>query len=156
MLQRYFRALADFSIRVKKYQHPLRRMILVSSPSNFFALFGRWTTVFLSDFLELNAILIGEISATSLVLAHACRFPLQKLAAVLIDMSFGVWFLVKLFMASLHLGAMTFKIRLFVDAQVRGYHSLSKRWSTTSAEQWVDNIIRHAQQDPNLPRKSNG
>ena len=46
--------------------------------------------VFLSDFLELNAILIGEISVTSLVLAHACQFPLQKLAAVLIDMSFGV------------------------------------------------------------------
>ena len=46
--------------------------------------------VFLSDFLELNAILIGEISVTSLVSARACRFPLQKLAAVLIDMSFGV------------------------------------------------------------------
>ena len=43
-----------------------------------------------SDFLELNAILIGEISVTSLVLAHACQFPLQKLATVLIDMSFGV------------------------------------------------------------------
>ena len=40
---------------------PLRRMVLVSSPSNFFALFGRWTMVFLSNFLELNAILIGEI-----------------------------------------------------------------------------------------------
>ena len=46
--------------------------------------------VFLSDFLELNVILIEEISATSFVLARACRFPLQKLAAVLIDMSFGV------------------------------------------------------------------
>ena len=43
-----------------------------------------------SDFLEFNAILIGEISVTSLVLARACQFPLQKLAAVLIDMSFGV------------------------------------------------------------------
>ena len=69
---------------------PLRRMVLVSSPSSFFALFGRWTMVFLSDFLELNAILIGEILVTSLVLARACQFPLQKLAAVLIDMSFGV------------------------------------------------------------------
>ena len=29
---------------------PLRRMVLVSSPSSFFALFGRWTMVFLSDF----------------------------------------------------------------------------------------------------------
>ena len=46
--------------------------------------------VFLSDFLELNAISIGEISVTSLVLAHACQFLLQKLAAVSIDMSFGV------------------------------------------------------------------
>ena len=34
--------------------------------------------------------LIGEISVTSLVLARACQFPLQKLAAVLIAMSFGV------------------------------------------------------------------
>ena len=70
--------------------------------------------VFLSDFLELSAILIGEISVTSLVLARACRFPSQKLAAVLIDMSFRVRFRFKLFMASLHLGAMTFKIRHFV------------------------------------------
>ena len=65
--------------------------------------------VFLSDFLELNAILIGEISVTSLVLVRACQFPLQKLAAVLIDMSLGVLFRVKLFIASLYLGAMTFK-----------------------------------------------
>ena len=69
---------------------PLRRMVLISSPPSFFAHFGRWTMVFLSDFLELNAILIGEISVTSLVLARACQFLLQKLAAVLIDMSFGV------------------------------------------------------------------
>ena len=34
--------------------------------------------------------LIGEISVTSLVLARTCQFPLQKLAVVLIDMSFGV------------------------------------------------------------------
>ena len=66
--------------------------------------------VFLSNFLALNAILIGEISVTSLVLARACQFPLKKLAAVLIDMSFGVRFLVKLFMLGLHLGAMTSKI----------------------------------------------
>ena len=31
-----------------------------------------------------------KISVTSLVLTHTCQFPLQKLAAVLIDMSFGV------------------------------------------------------------------
>ena len=47
----------------------------VSSLSSFFALFGRWTMVFLSDFLELNAILIGEISVTSLVSVPACQFP---------------------------------------------------------------------------------
>ena len=34
--------------------------------------------------------LFGEISVTSLVLVPACQFPLKKLAAVLIDMSFGV------------------------------------------------------------------
>ena len=49
-----------------------RRMVLISSPSSFFALFGRWTMLFLFDFLELNAILIGEISVTSLVLARTC------------------------------------------------------------------------------------
>ena len=38
---------------------PLRRMVLVSSPSSFFALFERWTMVFFFDFLELNAILIN-------------------------------------------------------------------------------------------------
>ena len=31
-----------------------------------------------------------KISVTSLVLTHTCQFPLQKLPAVLIDMSFGV------------------------------------------------------------------
>ena len=56
----------------------------------FLCTLREWTTVFLSDFLELNTILIREISVTSLVLAHACRFSLQKLAVVLIDMSFGV------------------------------------------------------------------
>ena len=45
--------------------------------------------VFLSNFLVLNSILIGEILVTSLVLARACQFPLQELAMVLIDMSFG-------------------------------------------------------------------
>jgi hypothetical protein len=65
-------------------------------------------------FLEMNTILLGKISATSLVLMPACQFPLKKIAAVLIDMSFGVRFRVKLFMTSLHLGAMKFKTRLFV------------------------------------------
>ena len=42
---------------------PLWRMVLVSSPSSFFALFGRWTMVFLSDFLELNAIFLEKFQS---------------------------------------------------------------------------------------------
>ena len=66
---------------------PLRRLVLVSLPSSFFALFERWRAVFVSGFLELNAILIGEILATSSVLMPACQVLLKKLAAILIDMS---------------------------------------------------------------------
>jgi hypothetical protein len=39
---------------------PLRRMVLVSSPSSFFALFGRWMMVFLSNSFEMNFILLGK------------------------------------------------------------------------------------------------
>jgi hypothetical protein len=45
--------------------------------------------VFVSDSLGMNAIILGEISTTSLVLVTVCQFPLTNLAAVLIDMSFG-------------------------------------------------------------------
>ena len=58
--------------------------------SSFFALFGRWMTVFVSGFLEMNTILLGKILATSLVLMSDCKLFLKKLVAVLIDMSFGV------------------------------------------------------------------
>ena len=70
--------------------------------------------VFVFNSLEMNSTILGEISATSWVLVTICQFPLKNLATVLIDTSFGDWFRVKLFMASLHLGPMTFKIRLFV------------------------------------------
>ena len=45
--------------------------------------------VFVSDSLGTNTIILGEISATSLVLVTVCQFPLTNLAAVLIDTSFG-------------------------------------------------------------------
>ena len=67
----------------------LRRMVLVSSPSNFFAQYGRRLMVFVSDSLGTNTIILGEISATSLVLVTVYQFPLTNLAVVLIDMSFG-------------------------------------------------------------------
>ena len=58
--------------------------------------------------------MLGEISVTSLVLVTVCQFHIKSLVMVLIDMIFGVCFQVMLFMASLYLGAMTFRIRLFV------------------------------------------
>ena len=45
--------------------------------------------VFVSYSLGTNTIILGEISATSLVLVTVYQFPLKNLAAVLIDMSFG-------------------------------------------------------------------
>ena len=45
--------------------------------------------VFVFDSLGSNTIILGEISATSLVLVTVYQFPLTNLAAVLIDMSFG-------------------------------------------------------------------
>jgi hypothetical protein len=40
---------------------PLRRMVLVTPPSSFFALFERWMTVFISDSLDTSFILHGRI-----------------------------------------------------------------------------------------------
>ena len=45
--------------------------------------------VFISKSLGMNTIIIGKISANSLVLVTVCQFPLTNLAAVLIDTSFG-------------------------------------------------------------------
>ena len=44
---------------------------------------------FVFDSLGSNTIILGEISATSLVLVTVCQFPLKNLAAVLIDTRFG-------------------------------------------------------------------
>ena len=60
---------------------PLRRMVLVSSPSSFFALFGRWTMVFLSDFFGVERYfnwrnfshLLGFSARLPVFLAKACR-----------------------------------------------------------------------------------
>jgi hypothetical protein len=38
----------------------LRRMVLFSSPSSFFALLKRWMTEFLFDSLEINFIYLGR------------------------------------------------------------------------------------------------
>ena len=45
--------------------------------------------VFIFDSLGSNTIILGEISATSLVLVTVCQFSLKNLTAVLINMSFG-------------------------------------------------------------------
>jgi hypothetical protein len=64
-------------------------MVLVSSPSSFFAQYERRLMVFVSDSLGRNTIILGEILATSLVLVTVCLFPIKNLAAVFIDTSFG-------------------------------------------------------------------
>jgi hypothetical protein len=69
---------------------PLRRMVLVSSPSNFFALFGRWMMEFLFNSLEMSFMSLGRFCVITLVLARACRFLLNKLVAVSIATIFGV------------------------------------------------------------------
>src|SRR6185312_8423961 len=40
---------------------PLRSMVLDSSPSNSFALFGRWKTGFIFDFSEKNICFLGKL-----------------------------------------------------------------------------------------------
>jgi hypothetical protein len=44
---------------------------LVSSPSNFFAIFGRWMTVFPVNSLEMNTILLRKLWVTTSILMHA-------------------------------------------------------------------------------------
>ena len=85
-----------------------------SSPSNFFALFGRWKTGFIFDFSGKSICFLGKLLPATSISTNAGLFLWTKLAEVLIVMSFGAGFRVKLFMTSLHLGAMKFKIRLFV------------------------------------------
>ena len=92
---------------------PLRSMVLDSSPSNFFALFGWWKTGFIFDFLGKSICFLGKLLPATSISTNAGQFLLSKLAAVLIVMNFGARFQVKLSMASLHLGAAIFTIQLF-------------------------------------------
>ena len=88
-------------------------MVLDSSPSNFFALFGRWKTGFIFDFSGKNICILGKLLPATSISTNAGLFLWTKLAEVLIVMSFGAGFRVKLSMASLHLGAAIFIIQLF-------------------------------------------
>ena len=68
---------------------------------------------FIFDFLGNNICFLGKRLLATSISTNAGQFLLNKLAAVLIIMSFGARFRVKLFMASLHLGAAIFIIQLF-------------------------------------------
>src|SRR6185312_805180 len=92
---------------------PLRSMVLGSSPSNSFALFGRWKMGFIFDFSGRNICFLGKLLLATSISTNASQFPLSKLATVLIVMSFGDRFRVKLSMADLHHGTMTFIIQPF-------------------------------------------
>ena len=92
---------------------PLRSMVLDSSPSNFFALFGRWKIGFIFDFSGKSICFLGKLFPATSTSTNAGQFLLSKLAAVLIVMNFGARFRVKLSMANLHLGATIFIIQLF-------------------------------------------
>ena len=92
---------------------PLRTMVLDSSPSNFFALFGRWKMGFIFDFSGKNICFHGKHFPTTSISTNAGQLLLSKLAAVLIVMRSGARFRVKLSMASSHLGVATFIIQLF-------------------------------------------
>ena len=88
-------------------------MVLDSSPSNFFAFFGRWKTGFIFDFSGKSICFLGKLLPATSISTNAGLFLWTKLAEVLIVMSFGAGFRVKLSMASLHLGAAIFIIQLF-------------------------------------------
>src|SRR6185312_5057802 len=83
---------------------PLRSMVLDSSPSNFFALFGRWKMGFIFDFSGKNICFLGKLLPVTSISTNTGQFLSIKLAAVLIERNFGTRFRVKLSMASLHLG----------------------------------------------------
>ena len=91
----------------------LRSMVLDSSPSNFFALFGRWKTGFSFDFSGKNICFLRKLLPATSISTNTGRFLSIKLVAVLIVMNFGARFQVKLSMASSHLGAAIFIIQLF-------------------------------------------
>ena len=92
---------------------PLRSIVLDSSPSNFFSLFGRWKKGSIFDFSGKNIFFLGKLFPATSISTNTGRFLLTKLAEVLIVMNFGAGFQVKLSMASSHLGVTTFIIQLF-------------------------------------------
>ena len=65
------------------------------------------------NFLGKNICFLRKLLLTTSISTNAGQFLLSKLAVVLIIMSFGDKFRIKLSMADLHLGAMTFIIQLF-------------------------------------------
>src|SRR6185369_9350902 len=82
-------------------------------PSNFFVLFGRWKMGFIFDFSGKSICFLRKLLPATSISTNAGLFLWTKLAEVLIVMSFGAGFRVKLSMASLHLGAVIFIIQLF-------------------------------------------
>src|SRR6185437_11367358 len=92
---------------------PVRSMVLDSSPSNFFALFGRWKMGFTFDFSGKNICFLGKLLPATSISTNTGQFLSTKLAEVLIVMCFGAGFQDKLSMASSHLGAAIFIIQLF-------------------------------------------
>ena len=68
---------------------------------------------FIFDFLGRTTCFLGKLLRATSISTNAGRFLLSKLAVVLIVINFGGRFQVKMSMADLHLGAMTFIIQLF-------------------------------------------
>src|SRR6185437_13350279 len=71
---------------------PSRSMVLDSSPSHFFALFGRWKTGFIFDFSGKRIYFLGKLLPATSILTNAGQFLFSKLAAFLIVMNFGADF----------------------------------------------------------------
>jgi hypothetical protein len=88
-------------------------MVLDSSPSNFFALFGRWKMGFTFNISGKNICFFAKLLPATSISTNAGRFLSTKLAEVLIVMNFGAVFRVKLSMASSHLGVAIVIIQLF-------------------------------------------
>ena len=68
---------------------------------------------FIFNFSGKNICFLGKLLPATSISTNAGLFLWTKLAEVLIDMSFGAGFWVKLSMASLHLGVAIFIIQLF-------------------------------------------
>ena len=92
---------------------PLRSTVLGSSPSNFFALFGRWKTGFIFDFLGEEYLLSWKTFAGHLDFNKRWPISLHQTCRGFNRHEFWTGFQVKLSMASSHLGAVIFIIQLF-------------------------------------------